>query len=227
MSTFPRSPRVLKGALIGLDPFNPLASVTIFQYNPERLTRTLSGRFSGTAGGSGTGGTEPAPGLATGRPVRIVGPPTETITLEVKIDATDQLEKGDGLAGSVGIHPQLAALEMLLYPKTALIVANALLAQAGLIQVQRPEAPLTLLVWGIQRVVPVRITQFSITESLYDPSLNPIQASIQLGLQVLNYDDLGLLSVGGGVFMAHQIIKEVMATISGVGAVAGVLGATL
>ena len=225
MSSFPRSPRVMKGALLGLDPFNPLASVIIFQYNPERLSRTLSGRFTG-AGGSESD-REPAPGMASGRPVRIVGPPTETISLDINIDATDQLEEGSGLAQSVGIYPQLAALEMLLYPKVALIFANAVLSQAGLIEVQKPEAPLTLLIWGPQRVLPVRLTQFSITENLHDPMLNPIQARVQLGLRVLNYDDLGLLSVGGGIFMAHQIIKEVMATISGVGAIAGALGAPL
>ena len=28
------SPRLLKGAAIGVDPFNPLASVVVFQYNP-------------------------------------------------------------------------------------------------------------------------------------------------------------------------------------------------
>jgi hypothetical protein len=34
MTTFPGSPRLTKGAIIGLDPLNPLASVIIFQYNP-------------------------------------------------------------------------------------------------------------------------------------------------------------------------------------------------
>ena len=41
MTTFPRSPRLLKGAIVGLDPYNPLASIIVFQYNPESLTRTV------------------------------------------------------------------------------------------------------------------------------------------------------------------------------------------
>ena len=50
MSTFPNSPRLIKGALIGVDPFNPLASVVVFQYNPDTMTRRLEPR---TAGGDG------------------------------------------------------------------------------------------------------------------------------------------------------------------------------
>jgi len=43
MSAFLASPRLLKGAMIGIDPFNPLASATVFQYNPQKLTRSLHG----------------------------------------------------------------------------------------------------------------------------------------------------------------------------------------
>jgi hypothetical protein len=79
------------------------------------------------------------------------------------------------------------------------------------IEVVAPEAPLTLLVWGPKRVLPVRMTGFTITEEAFDPNLNPIRAKVSLDLMVLNYHDLGLLSVGGAVFMAHQIAKETMA----------------
>ncbi len=206
MSTFPNSPRLMKGALIGLDPFNPLASVTVFQYNPETLTRTLTPQTSGATASAGIS----APGEAT----RLSGPPQETLRLEVILDATDQLEKGDAQAGSVGLHPQLAALEMMLYPKSALVIANEVLLRAGVIEVIAPEAPLAVLAWGPARVLPVRITDFSVTEELHDPQLNPIRAKVTLGLRVLNYRDLGLLSPGGGLFMAHQLAKEVFGTLN-------------
>jgi hypothetical protein len=77
-----------------------------------------------------------------------------------------------------------------------------------------PEAPLTLFIWGIKRILPVRLTQLTITEEAFDSNLNPIRATVSLGLQVLNYQGLGLLSVGGSLFMAHQIVKEVMATLN-------------
>ena len=207
MSTFPGSPQVQKGAIIGLDPFNPLASVIVFQYNPDSLTRTLTAKTSGGTPNSGEA-------------LRLEGPPTETITLAVEIDATDQLEKAEFPGTSMGIYPTLASLEMLLYPKSALVIANEVLAKVGVIEVIPPEAPLTLFIWGVKRIVPVRLTTFSITEEAFDTSLNPIRAKVSLGLRVLNYQDLGLLSVGGALFMAHQIIKEVMATIGGVGNIA-------
>ena len=212
MSTFPNSPRVQKGAIVGLDPANPLASVIVFQYNPDTMTRTLTAQAA-------------AAQADRSEVLRLKGPPEEKISLEVDIDATDQLETGSGLAGSLGIHPTLASLEMLLYPKSAVAIANEVLMNIGVIEVIPPEAPLTLFIWGIKRVVPVRLTQLSITEEAFDTALNPIRARARIELRVLNYHDLGLLSVGGALFMAHQIIKEVMATIGGVNQVAGILSA--
>ena len=212
MSTFPNSPRVQKGAIVGLDPANPLASVIVFQYNPDTMTRTLTAQAA-------------AAQADRGEVLRLKGPPEEKISLEVDIDATDQLETGSGLAGSLGIHPTLASLEMLLYPKSAVAITNEVLMNIGVIEVIPSEAPLTLFIWGIKRVVPVRLTQLSITEEAFDTSLNPIRARARIELRVLNYHDLGLLSVGGALFMAHQIIKEVMATIGGVNQVAGILSA--
>ncbi len=116
---------------------------------------------------------------------------------------------------------------MLLYPKSALVIANEVLLQVGIIEVIPPEAPLTLLIWGPKRVLPVRLTEFSITEEAFDQALNPIRAKVSLSVQVLNYNHLGLLSAGGALFMAHQVIKEVMATIGGANALAGSGGASI
>lgn len=204
MSTFPGSPKVMKGAVVGLDPFNPLASVVVFQYNPHTLSRTLTAQ---TAGG----------GADRGEALRLTGPPEETISLDVEVDATDQLERGGGLAAGAGLLPALAALEMLIYPKSSLVIANQVLALAGVIEVIPPEAPLAVFVWGPNRILPLRLTQLTITEESFDPNLNPIRARVNLGLRVLNYRDLGLLSVGGAMFMVHQIAKEVMGTASSVG----------
>jgi len=213
MTTFPRSPRVQRGAIIGLDPFNPVASIVVFQYNPESMTRTLSARSMGGEG-------DPSEAF------RLKGPPEETIDLSIDIDATDQLETASFPATAMGVSPALASLEMLLYPKSALVVANAVLTAAGMVEILPPEAPLTLFAWGPTRILPVRLTRITITEEAYDPNLNPIRAKVALGLRVLSYYDLGLLSVGGSLFMAHQVIKEVMATIGGVGTIAGSISAS-
>jgi hypothetical protein len=206
MTTFPGSPRLHKGAIIELDPEKPLASIIVFQYNPESMTRTLEPQ---------TMDREASRGVTEA--LRLTGPPHETVRLDIEIDATDQLEKQEDNAMSMGIYPTLSALEMLLYPKSALVNANDVLLNLGIIEVVPPEAPLTLLVWGIKRVLPVRLTSFSITEQAFDPDLNPILAKVSLEFRVLNYQDLGLSSVGGSLFMAHQIAKEVMATIGSIG----------
>jgi hypothetical protein len=203
MTGFAGSPRVTRGALIGLDPLNPLASVIVFQYNPDQVTRRL------TAHTSESGGSQ-------SEQLRLKGPPEETLTFDIEIDAVDQLEQGDGTAEQLGIAPALASLELMLYPKSALVIANQVLAALGIIEVIPPDAPLSVLVWGPRRVLPVRLTEFSITEQAFDPALNPIQGKVSLGLRVLTYDDLGLLSAGGALYLAQQIAKEVMATVNSV-----------
>jgi hypothetical protein len=211
MTTFPGSPRLINGAIIGVEIFNPLASIIVFQYNPDTVTRTLTAQASGD---------NPDQGEA----LRLKGPPQESIKLEVEIDAADQLEKAAFPATSMGVYPTLASLEMLLYPKSALMFSNEVLARLGIIEVIPPEAPLTLLVWGIKRVLPVRLTQFTITEEAFDPQLNPIRAKVSLDLRVLTYQDLGFLSTGGALYMAHQVAKEVMATIAGIGNITSLPG---
>jgi hypothetical protein len=214
MTSFPGSPRLIKGAIIGIDIFNPLASVILFQYNPDTLTRKLQAKMSGEGGDK----TEA---------LRLEGAPEETITLDIEIDATDQLEKAEGTAVSMGIYPQLSALEMLIYPKSALVIANTALLATGTIETIQPMAPLTLFVWGPKRVLPVRLTDFSITEEAYDVNLNPIRAKVSLGLRVLSYNDLPLTHPGYYLFLAHQVVKERMATIGSVNNLAAVAGGSI
>ena len=214
MTTFPNAPRVLKGALVAVDPNIPVPSVIVFQYNPDTLTRTLKPRSPGGEG-------------ARAEAQRLSGPPEETIKVDVAIDATDQLERGDGIATSMGIYPQLSALEMLVYPRSALVIANTALLAAGTIEVIPPTAPLTLFIWGANRILPVRVTEFSITEEAHDPALNPIRALVSLGLQVLSYNDLSITSPGYYMFLAHQVVKEAMGALGTVSDLAAVTGAAI
>ncbi len=201
MTGLSRSPRLIKGAVVGVDIVNPLASVVVFQYNPNTMTRRLEAR---AAGGDGD----------PGEVQRLTGPPKETITLSIEIDAADQLAEANPLATTMGIYPALSALEMMLYPKSAAVIANTILSAIGSIEILPTEAPFLLFAWGAKRVLPVRITSFSITEDAYDPSLNPIQAKVELSLAVLSYQDFGVLHPGHSLFMAHQMAKEVMATLN-------------
>jgi hypothetical protein len=91
MTTFPNSPRLIKGAIVGIDIFTPIPEVILFQYNPETLTRRLQARTSGEGGNKSEA-------------LRLQGAPEETISLDIEIDATDQLEKAEGTAVTMGIH---------------------------------------------------------------------------------------------------------------------------
>jgi len=199
LSTSPLSPRLLKGALIGVDLFNPLASVVVFQYNPDTMTRRLEPRGIGADG-------------ERGEAFRLSGPPKETITLAIEIDATDRLADADPLALASGITPTLAALEMMLYPKSALVIANTILSAAGTVEILPAEGPTILFVWGPTRVLPVRLSTLSIVEEAYDTLLNPTRAKAELSLSVLSYNDLKITSPGNALFLAHQITKEILAT---------------
>jgi len=202
MTSFPASPKVTRGAIVGIDVMNPLASTIMFQYNPDTMRRAISPNYLAVPEGR------------QGAP-RLERPPTESITISVEIDAADQLETASFPATKLGVYPALSALEMLLYPKSSYVIANEVLAAFGVIEVIPPSAPLTLLVWGPKRVVPVKLTNFSIDEQQYDPQLNPVRAKVDLGMDVLTYKDLGLLHPGGALFMAHQVAKEAMAALAG------------
>jgi hypothetical protein len=201
MTTFPNSPRLLKGAIVSVKPTGSLGQVIVFQYNPDTLTRTLTARMMGG------GETE------KGEPLRFKGPPDESIKLDVEIDTADQLEEGQTPAISLGIYPALSALEALLYPDSAQVIANDLLLSIGCKEIIPPEAPLTLFVWGPKRVLPVRLVSLSITEEAFDQALNPIRAKVSLEMRALSYQELDLKSIGGAVFMAYQIAKESMARV--------------
>ena len=198
MSTFPNSPRLIKGALVGVDPLSPVGSVVVFQYNPDTMTRRLEAR---AATGDGD----------RGEAQRLSGPPKETITLSIEIDATDQLEQASPLAATMGIYPALSALEVMLYPKSQAVIANSVLSLIGTVEILPMEGPFVVFVWGPQRVLPVRLTSLSITEEAYDPLLNPIRARAELTLNVLSYQDLGMLHTGHWLFLAHQMAKEAVA----------------
>ena len=108
--------------------------------------------------------------------LRLRGPAVETIKLEAELDATDQLEFPEPIsryAVQYGLHPQLAQLEMLVNPTVETLQADDAMANAGTLEIIPLEQPLTLFVWSKSRVVPVRLTDFSVTEEAFDPQPQP------------------------------------------------------
>ncbi len=200
------SPRIIKGGLVQMDPTTGATlRVIALQYNPDQLSRSLQVQASGSDGGDHS------------QALRLKGTAVETLKLDTEIDATDYLENPgqNPTAVSSGIHPQLAVLEMLVQPRADALLANDALARRGVLEVLPVQTPLTLFVWGRKRVVPVRITDLSITEEAFDANLNPIRAKVSIGMRVLSVDDLGFDHRGGTVFLSHLRNREALAGTAG------------
>lgn len=201
------NPKLLKGGLFRVDrETGDVLSVVPFQYNPETLSRTLTPR-----GASGEGERADA--------LRLIGPPTETLSMEVILDASDALESAtiDDTVATAGLAPQLAILETMIYPSVSAVQRTADLAAQGMMEILPTPEPLTVLAWSRNRITVVRITEFSISEDLHDTELNPIRATISLGLRVMSVDDLGYNSRGGGIFMSYFRRKEELAGLAATG----------
>ena len=190
-------PRAIRSGLVLLDPtLGTPQRIIIMQFNPDTVTRSLAPQA--TTGESGD----------RSEALRLIGPAVETWKFEADIDATDQFDT----PSPNGIHPQLALLELLIHPPTDRLQTNQTLAAAGTIEIAPVETPLTLWVWGGKRVLPVRLTELGITETMFDPNLNPVRATVSIGLRVLNVNDLPTGHRGGQLFLAHLAQKEQLAS---------------
>jgi hypothetical protein len=213
-SAFPGSPKIRKGGLVAYRLPSLLPTIIVFQYNPDEVSRSI--QIRGAQGG-GRGDAQ-----------RTAGAPDETLTFTVEIDAADQLEAPAQHADTVamGLHPAIAALETLAYPSFALVAANEALALGGIAFVAAEQAPLTLLIWGRHRVLPVRLESLTIKEQAFDVALNPIRVSADMSLKVLTYRDLEITNPGYWVYMAGFAQKEVLAaanTLTSASAIADLL----
>ncbi len=213
MTSFPGAPALLKGGIVLVDAQTAAVQRVIpLQYNPESVTRSLEPQMVQPEGGD------------RAELLRFKGPPNETITIEAEIDATDQLERPDSYPDvlKVGIYAKLAALETSVSPPSASLIANNFLASAGTLEILPMEGPLTLFIWSRRRVLPVRITQFGITEDAFDPNLNPLRAKVNLTMRVLGVNDLPFAHKGSSLFLAYLQQKEQLA--AGQSAALGTLG---
>jgi hypothetical protein len=202
MTTFPNSPKLLRGGIVLVDPSSgAVIRVITLQYNPDSISRTLQVQ------GAGEGGER-------SEALRLKGPAVETIKLEAELDATDQLETPDSNPNTVqfGLHPQIAALESLINPTVSNLVDQNTLAGYGTLEIAPAEMPLALFVWSAQRVLPVRITEFSVTEEAFDPSLNPIRAKLSIGLRVLSVEDLPFSHKGSTLFLGYLQRRELLSS---------------
>jgi hypothetical protein len=203
----PTSPRLLRGGLVVLDAdTGSVQRVITLQYNPDSLSRGFQLRSGGAEGG------------AKSEALRFTGPPMQTITVEVELDAADQLEFPEQNRETVenGLSAQLASIEMLVYPRLSAVQDAADAMSAGMLEIAPEPAPLVLFAFGRKRLVPVRITELSIVEEAFDPLLNPIRAKVRLGLKVLTANDVGTTGKAGSFALAaHQQLEQMASRAKG------------
>lgn len=198
-TTYPRSPQTVKGGFILMDAEGKSVLRTLaFQYNPDALTRTLVPRAAKAESGDRL------------EALRLTGPPGETLKIEIELDAADRLEHPSSNPETVanGVAPELAELEQMISPAVADLESANNLAASGTLEILPAPSPMVLIVLGPNRVLPVRITDFSIVEDQFDTRLNPLRVRVTLGMRVLTIDDLAYGSKGAELYMTALRRRE-------------------
>lgn len=186
MTDFANPPVPLrKGAIVQLleDVIGFIPNIVLFQYNPEKISHTITPWNPGEVDQTQRGAQAP-----TVQPFD----PKESFSLSLELDATDDLEDEVRTAIKFGVADRLAALKKLTYPSQGLfgdlLRSAKALAGGAECKVERPTVPVALFIWGPGRVVPVRVTSFSVEETLHSPKLFPLHATVSLGLEVMTPD---------------------------------------
>jgi hypothetical protein len=161
---------LVKGGFVHFDSNAQMGPVVAFQFNPETLERTT------IAGDSDN-------------------QQKDTIRFTLEFDATDALERGDLTATKLGLHPALAALEMVFQTSN-----DPPAGRAGV-------KPFTLFVWGSQRVIPIKFSQLEIHETMFDSQLNPLQATAIVLLEILSEAELKT-NLNAGKFMDSYLSQK-------------------
>lgn len=160
-----------------------IPNIIPFQYNCTKLSHTLTPWNPFEVDQTQRGAKSP-----TVQPFD----PKESFSLKLELDATDDLEDSNPVAVVVGVADRLAALQKLVLPTQGLIgdLVNSAKALVGAAneKAKRPTVPIVLFIWGPGRILPVRVTSFSVEETLFSPTLYPIQATVSLSLEVLTPD---------------------------------------
>jgi hypothetical protein len=240
-SGYSRSPKLLKGALVEFSErfIGPIPNIIIFQYNPETLSRSLE-VWQPPAQQEEDGTEKKAPPASTAQP----SDPPESFTLELVVDATDDLEVGDPVAVVTGVADRITAMEMLLYPQEGSLLGDLLgsvsvsISAGGISTggsaaaeaVPRGTVPIVLFVWGPGRIVPVRVTSFSVEEQSFSPLLYPIRAKASIGLKILTPGDLSghpegmAKDIAIAAFKFTRTQKQVLAAANLANSVESILG---
>ncbi len=190
----------LKGAFVRYDDgiLGTLPNIIIFQFNPETMTRNPY--------------IERKPqesGIGKNQKLQVVSAPSESISFTLRLDATDQLARDNPIAKQSGILPALSSLELLMHPKERIELVDI---SKDFFKYKPESLPLVLFVWGVFRVLPVVITNLSITEMEYDARLNPTRAEVSVTMDVITPPNVS--DFAERAYLYTQSIKKGMAALN-------------
>ena len=224
------APKILRGAFVEYGLSIPPLFV-VFQFNPEQLTR---GRSVSFAGPNETLECPRCESDTTPRPRTVdrtrslrqyhkdhgdlseiqqnqrVTVEEETISFDIRLDATDKLEDGDLIASQFGVLPQLATLELLVQPKEegllGAAIGSLLGSSGGFSFTNKPNPPMVLFIWGYKRVLPVNITSLRVTETVFSTLLDPTRATVSVSLTVIEGKN--------PVYSYSKVLKEISSALN-------------
>jgi len=164
----------------------PLALV--FQFNPQEISRSRTVTVkTGNAPGA-RGGYDFLSPLETARVSQGVEMQAESFSVEIMLDATDQMNDGNDIAKTFGVQPQIDTLRSMAEPKNQGPGGVQVLSSLGLSGTRAFErqesASVLVFAWGMQ-LLPVFLTGVGQKEVLHLPNLMPYRATMSLTMQVI------------------------------------------
>jgi hypothetical protein len=213
MGDFANRPKILRGAFVEFGISVPPLLV-VFQFNPLTISRSRSSYANPPQTPMGTqaeqnadfiqqiatGGASSLIQFRNGQNI-IVQP--QTISFDIRLDATDKLDQGDTITEQFGIAPKLSTLELMMLPKSQSLLGGAINALLGgapknfaFFDSDR-NPPIILFVWGRKQILPVNITSMQVREEEFSVDLNPTRATVSVNLEVIEGPNLPFLYTEG------------------------------
>lgn len=206
----PSTPKILRGAFVAFYPKSSQPRTIVFQINPESIKRNLLP-------------PQPKKKFSELKGVR------ERISFVLSVDENmgdDYFVKNEeGI--SYGVLPFLSAIELLVYP--AVVSNDDVSTSSGslgfisrifrkvnnmvsIFRKNRNNAlPFVSLLFGAQRIIPVKIQSIKIIEQAFDSTLQPIRASVKIEMDALTEQESNRHPTIKEMYKNYQSLKVILA----------------
>lgn len=216
-------PKILRGAFVEFGISIP-PLIVVFQFNPQTITRSRSAYTIPPDTPMSAQGAQnldfvqqvrsKPKSLIEFRNGQTITVEPESLSFDVRLDATDKLNDGDTITEQFGITPQLSTLELMMLPKSQSLLGGAVSSLLGLggkaknfafFDTDR-DPPIILFIWGRKKILPVNITSMQIREEEFTTDLNTTRAVVSVNLEVIEGPNLP--------FLYSKTVKEVMSVLN-------------